>query len=71
MKVNLEQKKRLILLKSFIGGLGWMMGATIGFAVFAALLGIIINWLGGLPVIGDFFAQIIKFTNQALQNQQI
>ena len=54
MRVDIKQKNRIIFLKNFIGGLGWMTGATIGFAL-------------GLPIIGDFAANLIEVTNKALE----
>ncbi len=55
------------LAKHFSAGLFWAIGATLGFALFFTLFGMILNWLGGLPIIGHFFARIIEVTNKALE----
>lgn len=55
-----------VFLRGFLSGLGWMLGATLGFAV----LGVILKWLGGLPVIGSFIATLVELTNQALETKK-
>jgi len=67
MRVDLKAKNKIIFIKHFIAGLGWMTGATIGFALFITFLSLVFKWLGGLPVIGNFFANLIQVTNQALE----
>jgi len=64
MKVKRSGKH---FLKYFSAGLFWAIGATLGFALFFTILGIILNWLGGLPIIGNFFAHLIEVTNKALE----
>ncbi len=59
-----------IFLKNFVAGLGWMVGATFGFAIFITLLSLTMSWLGGLPVIGNFFAGLIEATNKALETKK-
>lgn len=70
MKIDMNQKKKVIFIKNFIGGLGWMIGATIGFALFVTFLSFVLNWAGGLPVIGDFAADLIEMTNQSLETKK-
>lgn len=70
MKVDLQDKKRAVFAKNFMAGLGWMIGATLGFALFITLFSLILKWLGGLPVVGDFFAHLIDLTNQALESRR-
>lgn len=62
-----EVKKKTIFIKNFIGGLGWMTGATFGFALLITFLSLTMRWLGGLPIIGNFVANLIEATNQALE----
>lgn len=61
-------KKRSIQLKEgFYRGLGWSFGVTVGF-VFISTVGImLLQKLGGLPIIGKFIADIVEATNAALQ----
>ncbi len=47
-------------------GIGWAIGVTIGFAIIATLLVLVFNWLGGLPIIGTFFASVIESTLEQL-----
>jgi NO-binding membrane sensor protein with MHYT domain len=67
MKADPKLKNKKIFIQHFVGGLGWMAGATIGFTLFVTVLSLFLNWLGGLPVIGNFFANLIEVTNQALE----
>jgi len=66
-KINLPRT----FIKGFIGGIGWATGATIGFTILLALLGWFFNRLGGLPLVGNFFASIVEATNQALQARRV
>jgi len=56
-------------LRGFIGGLGWSIGATLGFAIFVAVISMAFNLLGGLPYIGNILADIVIFTNEALRSK--
>ena len=53
---------------SFVGGIGWALGASIGFALLISLLTYVLNLLGGLPLIGKFFGQIIENTTHYLNS---
>lgn len=67
MRVNPKEGYFSIFLKNFVGGIGWAAGATIGFALLISLIGLLLSRLGGLPVIGNWFARLIEVTNQALE----
>ncbi|HUV42325.1 MAG TPA: DUF5665 domain-containing protein [Patescibacteria group bacterium] len=67
MKANPKEKYLIIFFKNFIGGIGWAIGATLGFALLIYILGLILGRLGGLPLIGDWFARLIEAANQALE----
>lgn len=54
-------------LQGFVGGLGWSLGATLGFVVIVGLISWVLGLLGGLPIVGDFFANLISTTEQALE----
>jgi len=66
-----KQKILEIFYKSFVGGIGWAAGATLGFTILFTLLGLIFGRLGGLPVVGNFFAQIVDATSQALEARKL
>lgn len=59
------------IVKGFLSGLGWMIGATIGFALLLTLITLLLNWAGGLPFVGEFLANIIEATNKALEAKQL
>lgn len=71
MKVNPKEKCLPIFFKNFIGGMGWAAGATVGFALLIYLFGLLFNRIGGLPIIGNFFAELIKITNKALETKKV
>ena len=56
-----------IFFRNFTAGIGFMIGATIGFSIFLAIFSVVLTFLGGLPIIGDFFANVIVVTNRALE----
>jgi hypothetical protein len=56
------------LFHGFVGGLGWAIGASFGFAVLIAITSYIFTLLGGLPLIGNFIGQIVKHTQNYLNN---
>ena len=60
---NFSVKKTLAA--NFIAGIGWGVGATIGLAFFLSLVTWIFAQLGGIPVIGRWFAEGINVTNNA------
>ena len=46
------------LTRSFFLGLFYYLGATVGLAIFIALLGFLINLFGGLPVVGNWLIDL-------------
>jgi hypothetical protein len=54
---------------NFIGGMVWALGATVGIALIAALLGLLVNVLGGVPFVGERLADLVSATNQALKGK--
>ena len=57
---DISLKKRFI--DYFVRGLGWAFGLTFGITILITLLTYILNLLGGLPLVGKFFGQIIENT---------
>lgn len=47
-----------LLLRSFVAGLFTAIGATVGLAVVVWVAGAILEGLGVLPVVGDFFSRL-------------
>ena len=52
---------------AFIAGIGWSLGASLGFALLITLLTYVLNLLGGLPLVGRFFGQITEHVLKYLQ----
>ena len=63
-------KYLIILFKGFLGGIGWALGITFGFALLIYILGFTLGKLGGLPLIGDWLARLIEAANQALETRK-
>jgi hypothetical protein len=61
-----QEKHHRVFINNFIGGLGWVLGVTVGVALLAFILTVIMNALGGVPVIGSGLASLIKATLDAL-----
>ena len=49
-----------------IAGIGWAFGVTVGFVVISILLAILLQTLGGLPLIGNWLASIVEATQMQL-----
>lgn len=65
MKVITENFKKTFL-HSFIGGVGWGLGLTVGITIVGYLLSLLVNIFGGIPLIGSFLATIVSATLNAL-----
>ena len=68
---DLRKKPSLkeLLKNSFISGVGWAFGVTFGFVIVSTLIVLSLNYLGGLPVIGSFIANIVEETQVQLLNR--
>ena len=53
----------------FIAGIGWSFGVTIGFVIISTIVVAILNSLGGLPLIGNFIANIVEETQKQLMQR--
>lgn len=56
-----------VILHSFLGGIAWAAGATIGLTILVGIVSYILNLLGGLPFIGEIVGQIVQYTQQYLK----
>lgn len=61
-KIYLSKKR--IFMNNFMGGIGWAIGATIGFALLVAILGFIAGQINFIPVIGNFVAEVNTFVEE-------
>ena len=50
----------------FFQGLGWSFGATVGFVIISSILVTLLQAAGGLPVIGNWIADVVETTQTEL-----
>ncbi|HJX01726.1 MAG TPA: DUF5665 domain-containing protein [Candidatus Humimicrobiaceae bacterium] len=55
--------------KGFFQGLGWSFGVTIGFVLLSMILILILQSLGGLPLIGKWIASVVEATQLQLMGR--
>lgn len=58
-----------IFLQNLTSGIGWAVGATVGFMVFLTLLTAILKKMGGIPFIGKWAAKIIEAVDDSLKGK--
>jgi ABC-type amino acid transport system permease subunit len=68
MKV-ITPKLRNTFTHNFIGGIAWGLGVTVGLALIAYILSLLVNIFGGLPLVGDWLANIVDVTLEALKTK--
>lgn len=56
--------------RGFLQGIGWIFGATIGFALVIAIISFLLAKLGGVPVVGQVFANLLDAINRFSQTRQ-
>lgn len=61
---NNHQDKVPFFIQGILSGLGWSLGATIGFAIVAGIVTFVLSQLGALPVIGQFFTDLQNAIDQ-------
>jgi len=57
-----------MIFRSFVGGIAWAAGASIGLTILVGLISYILKLLGGLPFIGEMVGQIVQYTQVYLNN---
>jgi hypothetical protein len=55
--------------QGIIAGMGWAFGVTVGFVLISTIIVFALNLLGGLPLIGNWIANIIAETQEQLQQR--
>jgi hypothetical protein len=58
-----------LLKEGFFAGVGWAFGVTVGFVVISTLIVFVLNYLGGLPLIGSWIADIVEETQNQLMRR--
>lgn len=61
-KVNESLKD--IIIRNFMGGIAWGLGATIGLAIVLAILGFILKQVNFVPIVGNFVTQVSHYVYQ-------
>lgn len=70
IKVELySEEVRKLIKNGFYTGLGWAAGVTIGFALVSTIVVVVLNRLGGIPVVGGFLAEIVAATTEQLSGR--
>lgn len=55
--------------EGFFAGIGWAFGVTLGFVLISTILVLVLNALGGIPLIGSWIAKIVQETQQQLSKR--
>jgi len=58
-----------IFLQNLVSGIGWAVGATVGFVIFLTLLTAILKKMGGIPFVGKWAAKIIESVDDSLKGK--
>jgi len=53
----------------FIRGIGWAFGVTIGFVIVSTLLVLLLNIIGGMPLVGKWIANVVEATQEQLMKR--
>jgi hypothetical protein len=70
IKVELYSEEiRKLIKNGFYTGLGWAAGVTIGFALVSTIVVVVLNRLGGIPIVGGFLAEIVSATTDQLSGR--
>lgn len=60
-----DQSVKRALLYGIVSGVGWAIGATFVFAIGLALLGLVLSFLGQVPVVGGLFKSVAEIVIQS------
>lgn len=61
---RVEQPLSNVLLRNFLGGIVWGLGATIGVSLILALLGYFLSKVNLVPIVGTFFGDVFRYVLQ-------
>lgn len=71
-KLNeINNSKKQVIAKALLNGLFTSLGATFGFAILVLLLGYIVDWVGGVPILSKVYEDSGLKTIIDYQLQQI
>ena len=69
MSASADNYRRTII-KGFVSGLGWAVGASIGFTIFLTFIGSIFTFLNHVPVVGNIIAPFEKLFEDSTSPKQ-
>ncbi len=61
---RIYMSRKQMIINNFIGGISWGAGATIGLALFFAVLGLVLNKIDWIPVVGEFLTKLNVYISQ-------
>ena len=62
---KIYREKKELVVNNFLGGIAWGLGSVIGATIIAIMLALLIQFLGGIPFIGRWMAEIKKAVDEA------
>ena len=62
---RVHQSKKNMLINNFLGGIAWGLGVTIGLSIVLALLTLLTNVIGVVPIVGEFVSQVIVYIEKS------
>lgn len=69
--LRIYKKKRHIMLDNFLGGIAWGLGTVVGISIIAVFVGFLISKIDLIPIIGDWLANVLRYTQASLSRSQI
>lgn len=59
------------MLDNFLGGIAWGLGTVVGISLIAVTVGFLISKIDLIPIIGDWLANVLRYTQASLSRSQV
>lgn len=69
-RLDIYKAQKKIIFDNLLGGVGWAIGASLGFSLLLTLVSFILTQVNVIPVIGNFAAQLETYVEQAQNNKR-
>lgn len=56
---------------NFLGGIAWGIGTVVGISAIAVIIGFLISKIDIIPIIGDWLADVLRYTQANLERSKI
>lgn len=66
IEINRSSRRNFVM--GFVGGVGWAFGATVGTAIIAYIISLLVKRVDIVPIFGQFIADVIKAAQQNLSS---